>query len=263
MWQEERQQKIRSLLAAYGQVSIDRIVEDFGVSRETIRRDLMEMEVAGELRRVRGGAIPMEAREDTTFGVRITLRQQEKRTICATALGFLESGQTIFMDAGATTSTMAEALAGPTGLTNLTILTNSVDVASQLAERPGDLSRGTRVILLAGNVKQDPMETYGEATINDIQRYRADVALLAPWGVDATMGAMNYFLHGAEIARAMVRHSGRTIILADHSKIGVVSRSVFCETGEMAHLITDAKARQKSGFEALAEAVPGLVVAGE
>ncbi|MNL38829.1 Bacterial regulatory protein, deoR family [compost metagenome] len=77
------------------------------------------------------------------------------------------------------------------------------------------------------------------------------------------MGAMNYFLHGAEIARAMVRNSGRTIILADHSKVGVVSRSVFCETGEMAHLITDAKARQKPGFEALAAAVPGLVVAGE
>ena len=61
----------------------------------------------------------------------------------------------------------------------------------------------------------------------------------------------------------MVRNSGRTIILADHSKVGVVSRSVFCETGEMAHLITDAKARQKPGFEALAVAVPGLVVAGE
>lgn len=262
MWQEERQQKIRSLLAAYGQVSIDRIVDDFGVSRETIRRDLMEMEMAGELRRVRGGAVPV-TREDTTFGVRITLRLQEKRAICAAALGFLESGQTIFMDAGSTSSTMAEALAGPSGLSNLTILTNSIDVASQLTERSGELSRGTRVILLAGNVKQDPMETFGEATINDIQRYRADIALLAPWGVDATMGAMNYFLHGAEIARAMVRNSGRTIILADHSKVGVVSRSVFCETSEMAHLITDAKARQKPGFEALAAAVEGLVVAGE
>ncbi len=260
MWQEERHQKIRSLLAAYGQVSIDKIVEDFGVSRETIRRDLMELEVSGDLRRVRGGAVPV-AREDTTFGVRITLRLQEKRAICATALGLLQSGMTIFMDAGSTSSTMAEALAGPTGLTDLTIITNSIDVASQLAEKSGELSRGTRVILLAGDVKLDPMETHGPATINDIQRFRADIALLAPWGIDATMGAMNHFLHGAEIARAMVRNAAKTIVLADHSKIGVVSRSVFCPTSEIDHLVVDAKARTRPQFDALAAAVPGLIVA--
>jgi DeoR family transcriptional regulator, fructose operon transcriptional repressor len=260
MWQEERHQKIRSLLAAYGQVSIDRIVEDFGVSRETIRRDLMELEQAGDLRRIRGGAVPV-AREDTTFGVRINQRLQEKRAICATALGLLQSGQTIFMDAGSTSSTMAEALAGPTGLSDLTIITNAIDVASQLTEKPGDLSRGTRVLLLAGEVKLDPMETHGAATINDIQRFRADIALLAPWGIDATMGAMNHFLHGAEIARAMVRNASKTIILADHSKVGVVSRSVFCPIAEIDHLIVDSKARNRPQFEALSAAIPGLIVA--
>ena len=70
MWQEERHQKIRAQLTAFGLVSIDRIVDDFGVSRETARHDLMEMEQAGELRRVR-----------------MTQRLQEKRAIAATALG--------------------------------------------------------------------------------------------------------------------------------------------------------------------------------
>ncbi len=62
MWQEERQQKIRSLLAAYGQVSIDRIVEDFGVSRETIRRDFMEMELAGSCAGCAAGLYLLRAR---------------------------------------------------------------------------------------------------------------------------------------------------------------------------------------------------------
>src|SRR5690606_17557485 len=115
MWQEERHRKIRDRLAAHGRGSVDRIVQEFGVSRETVRRDLMEMELAGELRRVRGGAVPA-TREDTTFGIRVTLRLQEKRAIAARALGLLQNGMTIFMDAGSTSTTMAEALAGPNGL---------------------------------------------------------------------------------------------------------------------------------------------------
>ena len=107
MWQEERQQKIRDRLAAFGQVSVDRITEEFGVSRETIRRDLMEMEQAGKLRRVRGGAVPV-TREDTTYGIRTTQRVAEKRAIAHAAIGLLQSGMTIFMDAGSTSFVMAE-----------------------------------------------------------------------------------------------------------------------------------------------------------
>lgn len=260
MWQEERQQKIRDRLAAFGQVSVDSITEEFGVSRETIRRDLMEMEQAGKLRRVRGGAVPV-TREDTSYGIRTTRRISEKRAIAATAVGLLQSGMTIFMDAGSTSFVMAETLAAPHGLTNLNIITNSVDVARLLAEAPGQPSRGFRVLMLAGQFRHDPMETHGEATINDIQRYRADVALLAPWGIDAQMGAMNHFIHGAEIARAMVRQSDRAVILADHSKIGAPARSVFCPVAEIDHLVVDEAARLRPGFDDLAQVVPGLIVA--
>jgi len=260
MWQEERHQKIRAQLAAFGRLSIDSIVEDFGVSRETVRRDLMEMEQAGVLRRVRGGAVSA-LREDTNFRTRMTQRVQEKRAIAATALQLLESGMTLFMDAGATSFAMAEALAEPSGLTDITIITNAVDVAETLAERPGEPTRGFQVLMLAGTFKHDPMETYGEATINDVRRYHASVALLAPWGVDAKFGATNHFLHGAEIARAMVLNAERTIILADHSKVGVPARSVFCPINDMDHLIVDAKARLRPGFDDLAKAVPGLLVA--
>lgn len=260
MWQEERYQRIRAQLAAYGRVSIDKIVEDFGVSRETVRRDLKDMEQAGDLRRVRGGAISA-GREDTNFRTRITKRVQEKRAIAATTLNLLEDGMTIFMDAGATTHVMAEALAGPTGLKDITVITNSVDVARRLSETAGEATRGFRVLMLPGDFKNDPMETHGEGTINGIDRYHADVALLAPWGVDARLGATNHFLHGAEIARAMVRNSERTFVLADYSKVGRPARAVFCRISEMDHLILDAKAKMRPGFDELAKSVPGLIVA--
>ncbi len=260
MWQEERHRRIRDQLTAFGRISIDSITDTFGVSRETVRRDLLEMEEAGLLRRVRGGAVPV-MREDTTFGIRVTLRLQEKRAIATTALGLLKSGMTIFMDAGSTSTIMAETLAAPNGLTDLNIITNSVDVARLLAERPEQPSRRFRVLMLAGEIKHEPMETHGAATINDIQRYRADVALLAPWGIDARMGAMNYFIHGAEIARAMVRNADTAIILADHSKIAAPARSVFCPVPEIDHLVVDQAATGRPGFAELAAALPGLVVA--
>lgn len=260
MWQEERYRRIRDQLAAFGRVSVDHITEEFGVSRETVRRDLMELEEAGELRRVRGGAVPIK-REDTTFGIRVTLRLREKRAIATAALGLLQSGMTIFMDAGSTSTVMAEMLATPHGLTDLNIITNSVDVARLLTERPEQPTRRFRVLMLAGEMKHEPMESHGAATINDIQRYRADVALLAPWGVDARMGAMNYFIHGAEIARAMVHNADRAIILADHSKIGAPARSVFCPVTDIDHLVVDGAARARPGFEELAELLPGLIVA--
>jgi DeoR family transcriptional regulator, fructose operon transcriptional repressor len=260
MWQEERHRRIRDQLTAFGQISVDRITEEFGVSRETVRRDLMDLEQAGELRRVRGGAVPIR-REDTTFGIRVTLRLQEKRAIATKALTLLQSGMTIFMDAGSTSTIMAETLAAPNGLTDLNIITNSMDVARLLAERPDQPGRRFRVLMLAGEVKHEPMETHGGATINDIQRYRADVALLAPWGIDAKMGAMNYFIHGAEIARAMVRNADRAIILADHSKIAAPARSVFCPIADIDHLIVDEAATTRPGFAELAEALPGLMVA--
>lgn len=260
MWQEERQQKIRELLTAYGQVSTDRISQSFGVARETIRRDLVEMEQAGELRRVRGGAVPL-VREISSFQVRHTQRLQEKRAIAATALGFLRSGMTIFMDAGSTTSVLSETIAGPNGLSDLTIITNSFDVARNLSEPTGEPSRRFRVLMLGGEFKQDPSETIGAVAVNEIHRYQADIGIVVPWGVDAVKGASDSLLYGAEIARAMVQNSAQTMILADHSKIGAPARSVFCPPDEIDVLITDAKAQDNPSFEAILEKLPKVVVA--
>ena len=259
MWQEERHQKIRDYLIAFGHVSIDRITEELDVSRETIRRDLMDLELAGVLRRIRGGAISL-TKEDTDFKVRVTQRLQEKRSIAHQALALLENDMTIFIDAGTTTTVVAETLAAHNGLKGLNILTNSIDVAQLLSERESGQYHRYKVLLLSGEVRQEPLETFGAATINDIHRYRADVALLAPWGIDAKMGAMNYFIHGAEIARAMVRNSAQTIILADHSKIGAPGRSTFCPPEEITHLIVDRKAQDNPEFLELKKTISNVII---
>jgi len=276
MWQEERQQKIRRRLAAYGQISIDRIVADFGVSRETIRRDLMEMERAGLLRRIRGGAVPtglLATGEAETFqapfNVRHTQRRQEKQAIATAALSQLKSGMTLFMDAGSTMTIMAQTLAEPNGLSDMTIITNSIDVARCLVKPYADDSTESnlappsrfKVIMLGGEFKQNPMEMTGVMTVNSIHNFQADVALLAPWGINGVKGASNYHLYAAEIAGAMARNANQRILLADYSRIGNQTRFIFCPVDQINIIITNAQARNRPAFDELKAGPVEMIVA--
>lgn len=248
MWQEERRQRIRSRLATFGQVSVDQVTNEFGVSRETIRRDLLEMEAHGELRRMRGGAIPVEEQREAPYTVRSSVRVKEKRAMAACAARLVESGQTLFLDAGSTTAILSERLSG---LSGLTIITNSLKVASNMTERDGAATLGNRVVLVGGEFNPDPPATFGDVTINEIGRYHVDLALLSPFGLDADKGATSFDPREAEVARSMIANASRTAILADHSKIGVVSRISFCPIPDISHLVVDSKAPQTAGFSAI------------
>lgn len=258
MWHEERRQRIRSLLATFGRVTVDRATEEFGVSRETIRRDLLEMEADGELRRVRGGAVAPEGLEEAPFRVRTTVRVKEKRMIAAAAAQLVKSGQTLFLDAGSTTSILAERLAA---LSGLTVITNSIEVATALAEPASLQARGNRAILVGGDVTQEPPATFGAVAVNDLARYQADLALMSPFGLDIARGATSFDPREAEIARAMCAHARETVLLADHSKLGVVSRVAYCGLDAVAHLVVDGKAGQHPLLPALRARVPGLLIA--
>jgi len=263
MWQQERQQKILQHLTGFGRISIERAVEDFAVSRETIRRDLMEMERAGLLRRVRGGAVGIEKKQwqQLPFDIRHTEQIREKRAIAATALQFVQSGMTIFMDAGSTALIMAERLAEQNGLRDITIITNSVDIGRTILGATGERASRFRVIMLGGELKQNPLEVVGAITINAIHHYRADLALLVPWGINAEQGGSYYHFSTAEIARAMAQNAAQTVILVDHSKIGAPARVVFCPPDAIDVLITDSSARKLPAFDALRGRLAKTIIA--
>lgn len=258
MWHEERHLRIRTLLATFGRISVDRIVAEMGVSRETVRRDLMDMEAAGELRRVRGGAVSIHESGEPPFAERAQTRLKEKRLIARTAAALVQSGQTVFLDAGSTTTLLAEALSA---LSGLTLVTNSIEAAQKLREADGMANRDNRVVLLGGELSLELPATFGAATVNELSRYHVDLAMLSPYGIEASQGASSFDLQEAEIARAMVRHACRVMILADYSKIGVVGRVTYCESELIDHLIVDAKAVSQDGWDELAHRVKQFTVA--
>lgn len=262
MLQEERFARIRNLVDTFSRVSTERVALDLNVSRETARRDLVDLEAAGALRRVHGGAVALGPLPEAPLSVRQRAHPNEKRRIAKAVVQMIKPGQMLFLDAGTTTAILAEELVS---LTGLTIVTNSVTIALRLsASAASSASRGAsghRTILLGGAIHADTQATYGDITISEVHRYHADLALLSPVGVNAEHGATSFEHHECEVARAMGLRAGRVILMADHSKIGQVSRVSYLATGAIGTLVTDSRARGKPALAALREAGCPVVLA--
>jgi len=239
MWAQERHKRIQGLLHRFKQMSADDLARDLDVSRETVRRDLLELESAGLLKRVHGGAVLPEPLSEAPFADRLQVRRKEKQAIARAAIREIKPGQVCFVDAGSTTAILAEELGKIAGLT---IVTNSIDVANTL----NGLRQDITTLLLGGRLHNDVPGTYGELTLSEVARFRADVAILSPVGVHPEHGATDFVLHEAEIARAMIQQSQRVVFLADHAKIGTASRVAICPCSRIDLLITDAAADRKT-----------------
>lgn len=233
LWHQERRSRITELLRADDRAGSAAIARALGVSRETVRRDLLAMEAEGLLQRVHGGAVSLGTREEAPFERRKRHHWQEKLEIGRLAAALVEQGMIVFVDAGTTTLAFAEALVG---VAQVEVITNSLGVAQRL---------GTKAILLGGRMTSDVPATFGELTLSEIERFRADIAFVAPVGVHPVGGITNYALHEAEVARLMMRRSDRSIVLADSSKLGVQSRVSVAELSEAECVITDAQGRAR------------------
>lgn len=258
MLQETRLHRIRALLTTLNHVSTERIIRELGISRETARRDIIELETLGYARRVHGGLIALDAQPEPPLTVRSAVRAREKRAIARAAAQRLRPGQTLFLDAGSTTTMLAEELRTMSGLT---IITNSLNAALKLSSAEEHEVLNNTIILLGGSMLAGAQETRGELTVGEIYRYRADVALLSPVGIDSKNGASSFHPHEAAIARAMSQQAAQLILLADSSKLGHTSRINYASVKQIAALITDSGAAGKPVLAALEKTLPEVVLA--
>ncbi|KTS32107.1 DeoR/GlpR family DNA-binding transcription regulator [Pantoea dispersa] len=257
MLQETRLHRIRALLSTQHQLSTERIIKELGISRETARRDIISLEAQGLARRVHGGLVALESPPEPPLQVRRNAQAREKRAIAAAAVQHLQPGQTLFLDAGTTTTLLAEELRTMSGLT---IITNSLQAALALSAAEEHETLNNQVLLLGGMMMAGAQQTRGEMTVGEIYRYRADVALLSPVGIDARNGASSFHPHEAAIAHAMVQQASHTLLLADHSKLGVISRTQYAPVGDIDLLICDGGAAKPGALSALQQALAVQVV---
>lgn len=222
MWSGDRENHILRLLStAEGRLETERLAEMLKVSRETVRRDLLKLESEGKVRRVHGGVLAAEVKGEPPFRARRHLNAGAKQRIARAAARMVEPGATCFVDAGTTTAAFAAALAS---VPLVTVITNSTDVAATI--RNGQPT--AEVVLIGGKVASDFPGTHGELAISQISRFRPDIAFISPVALHPQHGATSYYLPEAEVARAMIANAGRTVLLADRSKLGQLSRVEIC-----------------------------------
>ena len=233
-----RKAQLAAFVADAGQVTVGELAERFGVSIDTVRRDLDQLSADGVLVRTYGGAVSLStvSRTDRAVDQRLTLQEHEKEKIAALAAGLVQDGSTIMINGGTTTLALARNLRQHR---NLTVATNNLLVPGAL---PPTAIRD--IYLFGGAVRSLTLATIGPVSFRtnggtelDIS---CDLALIGVGAVDAEAGYTTSNLAEAAMMREMISRAARVAILADSSKFG---RRLFAQVSELAnadYLITDA-----------------------
>jgi DeoR family transcriptional regulator, fructose operon transcriptional repressor len=255
VYPEERQQAIAALVTERGRLSVADVAERFGVTTETVRRDLAVLERAGMLRRVHGGAVPIGALTlvEPALGERSGTLAEQKRKMAAAALDLLpDLDGSVLLDGGSSTAALADLL--PAGH-RLLVATNSVPIAARLSAIPG-----ISLHVLGGRVRGVTQTAVGSATIRALEDLRVDVAFLGANGLTAGRGFSTPDESEAATKRAMIRAAERTVVLADSTKLGREHLLRFAAPDEIDVLVTDSGADTET-LTALRSAGMEVVVA--
>ena len=233
MLNEERQRAILELLRRDGRVVVVDLARQFHASQVTIRKDLDILHLKGQIYRTHGGALPARdggALEDPTLREKEKLHRKEKLQIAAAAVSMVSEGQVVILDSGTTTTAIARALRN---FRNLTIITNSVNIAAELS------GSAVEVILSGGNLRKNSFSLVGPIAEETLHKLHADILFLGVDGFDVQYGISTPNLLESRVNRAMIEISKVAVAVCDSSKFGKRSLSLIAPPSALQHVITD------------------------
>jgi DeoR family fructose operon transcriptional repressor len=227
----ERRRRIVELVRDRGSVRASELMDLFGVTDETIRRDLAQLADLGALRRAHGGAIaPTHAESD--FSLRLREHEAEKVAIAHAAADLVSDGSTIIVDSGSTAVHFVRALKSKR---DLIVVTNAVTNAIELME-----SRDITVVLTGGIVRPLTFGAVGELAVATLGELRVDQTFLAINSVSLEGGLTYPSFDEVAVKRAMIAAATEVILLADHSKFGHDSLVRVAPIDVLTHIVTSA-----------------------
>ncbi|RYH11545.1 DeoR/GlpR family DNA-binding transcription regulator [Tropicimonas sp. IMCC6043] len=235
---EARQRLLRTRAAEGVPLVLSQLAEEFAVSPDTIRRDLLALEAAGAVTRVRGGALPV-APLAAPLHVRQASTGALAERLARAALPLVEDGMVLMLDGGTSVTHLARALpALPRGL----VVTPCPDVATVT------LARGTETILVGGRLSRFGGIAVGQAAERMISEIAADLCLLGACGLDAGFGLGADDADEAAVKRAMAQASARAVVLTGAPKLGRRARHRVLPCDALDLLVTDAPASATEAF---------------
>jgi len=236
-----RWNELLELLAADGRLTVEKAAQELGVSAATIRRDFVDLAGQQMLTRIRGGAVAQAVTYDLPLRYKSERHPSEKQRIAVVAAAMIRPGQIVGLNGGTTTTEVARALAvradlqagGPLAPA-ITVVTNALNIAAELAVR-----QNIKLVATGGVARPQSYELTGPLATSVLEQVVLDVAILGVDGIDAEVGATAHHEGEASINRLMTRRAARVIVTADSSKAGRRAFARICAAAEVDVLVTD------------------------
>ncbi|MDO0917252.1 DeoR/GlpR family DNA-binding transcription regulator [Streptomyces sp. DT2A-34] len=259
---EQRRALILDEVRRRGGVRVNELTRKLGVSDMTVRRDLDALARQGVLEKVHGGAVPVveASTHEPGFEAKSGLELTAKEDIARAAAELVAPGSAIALSGGTTTYALAHQLVD---VPDLTVVTNSVRVADvfHAAQRTSGPRQGAATVVLTGGVRTPSDSLVGPVADQAIAALHFDVLFLGVHGISVEAGLSTPNLAEAETNRRLVQSARRVVVVADHTKWGVVGLSSFAALEQVDTLVTDAGLETEARSE-IAEHLRRLVVAG-
>jgi DeoR/GlpR family transcriptional regulator of sugar metabolism len=233
MTTESRHTAIIDLLKRQGKAKVEQLAERLSVSEVTIRKDLTKLEEQGLLERTHGSAIiSPRSRFNIAFLERLRLQAPSKALIARTAASFIQEGDSIILDAGTTTLSLAQVLTEKR-YHSLFVITSSVPAALELSKGNYD------ILLIGGQVRHHSLALIGPMAVENLEKYHVDRAFIGTSGISLTHGCSTPNALDAQIKEAMIGSAEEAYIVADSSKFGHDCLVSFADLVRIHLLITD------------------------
>ena len=240
---DQRWSAVLERLAQAGRLSVEDAAERFGVSQATIRRDFDELARQQLLVRTRGGAVLNRVAYELPLRYKSARRPDEKQRIAAAAVALVAPGAIVGLNGGTTTTEVARALATDAGLQgdgrepSITVVTNALNIANELAIRPH-----IKLVVTGGVARPKSYELSGPLAGPLLERVSLDYAFIGVDGLDLQAGATTHDEAEASVNHAMAARAAQVVIVADSSKLSVHAFARICAIEEIDAVITDAGA---------------------
>ncbi len=241
MLRHERLSAVLELVARYGAVSVDEIAREFEVSPATVRRDLADLADQQFITRTRGGAVAHAVTYDLPLRYKSDRRTDQKRRIAEGAADLVSPGEVVGLNGGTTMTEVARCLAtradpgdGRAPLTSLTVVTNALNIANELAVRPS-----LKVVVIGGVLRPQSFELVGPFAETVLAGLTTDIMMLGVDALSVRGGAAAANESEAQINRAMVQRARRVVAVADSSKLESRAFCTICEARQIGELVTD------------------------
>lgn len=228
---QQRKETMLEFLKNKKKIKIHELSSELNVTRETVRKDLTELEQEGYVKKIYGGAVFNQSINETAYEKRMHVNNLVKSQISQFAASLVKPGDTIYLDYGTTTYMLAKELKNRE---NITVVTNTLPIVNELIR-----NKEISLIIPGGVARHNEDSLLGPFAVNNMKKLFVDIGFFGIAGISEQGGMTNFHMGENDVSRTMIFHSKKSIILADHSKFGKSALYKTAEFNEINLIITD------------------------